>query len=129
MAIMFQNVSWPQGGNNKPNNIYEVAKYSLVVISKRSTYLANKHLKDEHAKSPPVHRTCVRRLRQNLRCKELRRTTERRCSIAEAHPFLAKSKVGNFHKSISIEQQIVQLQIPVFTTECTWLCSFITASW
>jgi len=66
-------------------------------------HLSNHHFKDEHSQSPPVHRPCIRSLREHFWCKELWGAAERGGSVTEAHAFFTQTKVGNLHKAVGIQ--------------------------
>ena len=77
--------------------------------------LSNKHFKDENSEPPPVNCPCVWRLCQHFGCQEFRSAAERRRPVAVTHSFLTQTKVGNLHKAVGVQQQVVQLQITTKT--------------
>ena len=77
----------------------------------KATDLSDEHFKDEDAEAPPVDGTGVRRFGEHFRRQEFRSSAEGARPVAEAHPFLAQTKIGDFHVTLRVQQQIIQLQI------------------
>lgn len=74
-------------------------------------YLSNEHLKNEDAEAPPVDGARVRRLREHFGGEELWGAAEGARAVAVAHALLAQTKVGDFHVSLCIQQEVVQFEI------------------
>lgn len=87
--------------------------------------LADEHLKDEDAETPPVDGSGVGRLCQHLWRQELGRAAESARPVAETHAFFAQTKVGYFDVAFRVQQQIIQLQISAQTRNGTIRLQFV----
>ena len=66
--------------------------------------LADQHLKDEHAQTPPVDGARVRRLGEHFGRQEFRSAAEGARPVAKAHALFAQTEVGDFHVAVSVQQ-------------------------
>ena len=82
-----------------------------IELCRKASYLSYEHLEYEHPEAPPVDGACVAGLGEDLGSQELGRATERTGAVTIAHAFLTQPKVSNLHKTIRVQQQIVQLQV------------------
>lgn len=82
-------------------------------MSSSGTYLPDEHLENKDSKAPPVNGPRVRRISEHLRSQKLGGPTKSPRTIPEAHSLLAEPKVGDLHVALRVEQQIIQLQIPI----------------
>ena len=107
----------------------------LVLVIPAEGRLAQQHLVDEHAKRPPVDRTAVALLEDNLSRSnpsvlkaqilvgeqahfwghELGCAAEGRRGAPEPHILLAESVVGNLDVPVEREQDVVELEVAVVT--------------
>ena len=79
-----------------------------VVIIER--WIARKHLEHEHTQRPPVNVFIVAFRLNDFRCQVLRRAAQGVCLISD---LFSETKVGNFHVTLLIYQQILRFQVSV----------------
>lgn len=94
--------------------------YRLMIVR---TNLANQHLIDQYPKTPPVYSTGVGCFCQHFWCQKFRCSAESAGPISKPHALFAQTKVSNLEVAFSIQQQVVQLEVPEYKN---WSCSVQT---
>lgn len=79
----------------------------------KKTYLSDEHLKDQHPQAPPIDCARIRRFGEHFGRQKFGGAAKRAGPVAETHALFAQTEIGNFHVTLRVQQQIVQLEIPV----------------